>query len=222
MTRLYRHAHVTAEEFTYVQRRTRQRLGLRPQPRGAAQRLPEILTPEELQRILAHAYRARPTYGLIVRTLFETGLRVSELVHLEVMDIDVAERTVRVREGKGGRDRYALMTSDLAQQLQVHLGVRTRGALFESNRARPYSVRMIQHVVKQVAGNANVTKRIHPHTYRHSMATFLRNQGVPLDVVQLLLGHANPRTTQLYTRLSLDSARTEYDRAMAVLRVHMP
>jgi hypothetical protein len=63
-----------------------------------------------------------------------------------------------------------------------------------------------------------VEKKISPHTYRHSMATFLRNQGVPLDVVQLLLGHDNPRTTQLYARLSMAAAREEYDRAMAAFR----
>ena len=68
-----------------------------------------------------------------------------------------------------------------------------------------------------VARRAGVDKRIHPHTYRHSMATFLRNQGVPLGVVQLLLGHEDPRTTQLYAHLALGPARAEYDRAMAGL-----
>lgn len=154
---------------------------------------------------------------MILRLLFEIGLRVSELVRLEVPDVDFSERTIRVRQGKGGKDRLALFTEDLGQQLQLHLNGRSRGALFESNRARSYSVRMIQHVVKTVARKAGVEKPIHPHTYRHSMATFLRNQGVPLDVVQLLLGHENPRTTQLYARLSMATVREEYDRAMRAL-----
>ncbi len=76
---------------------------------------------------------------------------------------------------------------------------------------------MIQHVVKTVARRAGVTKAIHPHSCRHGMAPFLRNRGVPLDVVQLLLGHENPKTTQLYARLSLGTAREAYDRAMAGL-----
>lgn len=142
---------------------------------------------------------------------------MGELVRVQAPDVDFTERTIRVQEGKGGRDRLVLFTEDLGQQLRLHLNGRPRGALFESNRARPYSVRMIQHVVKTVAQKAGITKPIHPHTYRHSVATFLRNQGVPLDVVQLLLGHENPRTTQLYARLSVATAREEYDRAMSTL-----
>ncbi len=214
---LYRKAHLTAAEAAYVHKRARTRAGIQGRSR-APRRLPEILTPEELQRVLAQAYGAAPRQGLIVRTLFETGLRVSELVRVEAADLDFTERTIRVREGKGGKDRLVLFTEDLGQQLRLHLDGRHRGALFESNRARPYSTRMIQHLVKAVARKAGVEKKISPHTYRHSMATFLRNQGVPLDVVQLLLGHENPRTTQLYTRLSVAAAREGYDRAMRGLR----
>ena len=175
------------------------------------------MNPEELRHILAQAYQGRGVYGLLVRTLFETGLRVSEIVNLKVKDVDFHERTILVREGKGSKDRLVLFTEDLGQQLRLHLGNRTRGALFESNRAGPFTPRRVQQIVKGVALRAGVTKHIHPHTYRHSMATFLRNQGVPLDVVQLLLGHADPRTTQIYTRLSLGVVRQEYDRAMGKL-----
>lgn len=216
VARLYRKAHLTADEARYVHQRVRQRLGLRGRPERAT-RLPEILTPEELRRVLGQAYREHPRDGLIVRTLFETGLRVSELVRLEVTHVDFLERTIAVREGKGGKDRLVLFTAELGQQLQLHLAGRTRGFLFESNRATAFTARRIQQIVKSVALKAGVAKKIHPHTYRHSMATFLRNQGVPLDVVQLLLGHADPRTTQIYARLSLGSARQEYDRAMAEL-----
>lgn len=213
---LYRQAHLTAEEAGRVHRRARALAGIKGRsPRPA--RLPEILTPEELGRILAQAYRERPRDGLIVRTLFETGLRVSELVRLQVADVDFTERTIRVRQGKGGKDRLVLFTEDIGQQLRLYLDGRTRGYLFESNRAAPFTPRRIQQIVKAVARRAGIEKPIHPHTYRHSMATFLRNQGVPLDVVQLLLGHADPRTTQLYARLSLGAARVEYDRAMAGL-----
>ncbi len=216
MAQLYRKAHLTADEARYVHTRVRQRLGLRGRLERA-KRLPEILTPEELRRVLAQAYREHPRNGLIVRTLFETGLRVSELVRLAVPDVDFLERTIAVREGKGGKDRLVLFTADLGQQLQLHLASRSRGFLFESNRATAFTARRIQQIVKNVALKAGVAKKIHPHTYRHSMATFLRNQGVPLDVVQLLLGHTDPRTTPLYVRLSLASARQEYDRAMSGL-----
>jgi integrase/recombinase XerD len=216
VAKLYRKAHLTADEWRYVPKRVRQALGLRARP-ARAKRLPEILAADELHRMFAQAYRERGLYGLIVRALFETGLRVSELVRIEVADTDLLERTIRVREGKGGKDRLVVFTEDLAQQLRLHLNGRTRGALFESNRAAPFTPRRIQQIVKAVARQAGIGKPIHPHTYRHSMATFLRNQGVPLDVVQLLLGHADPRTTQLYARLSLGTARAAYDQAMAAL-----
>ncbi len=213
---LYRKAHLTAEEARYVHRRARALAGIRGRS-PKTNRLPEVLTAEELQKILAQAYRERPRDGLIVRTLFETGLRVSELVRVQAGDVEFTERTLRVREGKGGKDRLVLFTGDLGQQLQLHLDGRTRGVLFESSRGAPFTPRRIQQIVKSIARKAGVAKKIHPHTYRHSMATFLRNQGVPLDVVQLLLGHDNPRTTQLYARLSVGAARAEYDRAMAAL-----
>ena len=208
VARLYRKAHITADEWRDVNKRVRHTLGLRGRL-ARAKRLPEILTPEELRRILEQAYRDRGLYGLIVRTLFETGLRVSELVAVEVPDVDLSERTLRVRAGKGGKDRLVLFTADLAQQLRVHVGDRTRGALFKSNRAAAFSARRIQQIVRAVARRAGIDKHIHPHSYRHSMATFLRNQGVALDIVQLLLGHEDSRTTQLYARLSLGAARQE-------------
>ncbi len=213
---LYRKVHLTAEEARYVHKHARTLAGISGRS-VLTKRLPEILTPEELRRILAQAYRERPRDGLIARLLFETGLRVSELVQVEVGDADFAERTIRVRKGKGGKDRLVLFTEDLGQQLRLHLDGRTRGFLLESNRAAAFSARRVQHIIKAIARKAGIEKSIHPHTYRHSMATFLRNAGVPLDIIQLLLGHADPRTTQVYARLSLGVARQEYDRGMAAL-----
>jgi integrase/recombinase XerD len=109
VARLYRKAHITADEWRYVNKRLRQGLGLRGRP-ARAKHLPEILTPDELRQMLQQAYCERGIYGLIVRTLFETGLRVSELVSVEVPDLDFSERTVRVRSGKGGKDRVVLFT----------------------------------------------------------------------------------------------------------------
>jgi len=142
---------------------------------------------------------------------------VSELVGLQVIDLDFVERTIWVREGKGGKDRLVLFTEDLGQQLRLHLDGRPRGFLFESNRAAPFTPRRVQQIVREIVLKAGVEKPIHPRTYRHSMATFLRNQ-VSRWTWCLLLGHENPRTTQLYARLSVAAAREEYDRAMGTLR----
>ncbi len=181
-------------------------------------RLPEILTLEEFQRMLAETYRASPRDGLLLRLLFESAVRVSELSRLDVPDVEFGERTLRIRQGKGAKDRLVLVTPDLAQLLQVHLAGRARGPLFTSNRGTRLSVRRIQSLVRGAAQRAGVHhKRISPHTLRHTWATLARNAGLPLDTVQLLLGHASPQTTERYSRLALTKAREEYDAAMRVL-----
>jgi integrase/recombinase XerD len=200
-----------------LRRRARAFAGIRGRTRKAS-RLPDTLTPTELREILAEAYRGRPRDGLVIRLLFESALRVAELSYLEAGDVDLAERTVRVREGKGGKDRVALIGEDLAQLLRVHLDERTRGPLFTSSRGTRLSVRRIQSVVRDAARRAGIgNKRISPHTFRHTWATLARNAGLPLDTVQRLLGHANPRTTEVYARLALSRAREEYDVAMRTI-----
>jgi integrase/recombinase XerD len=216
LTPLLRKAHLTAAEAAYVWRRARAKAGIGGRP-TTPKRLPEILTLEEFQRILAEAYRADPRDGLLLRLLFESAVRVSELSHLEVPDVEFGERTLRVRQGKGAKDRLVLCTPDLGQLLQVHLGGRTRGPLFISNRGARLSVRRIQSIVRNAAWRAGIQKKISPHSLRHTWATMARNAGLPLDTVQLLLGHASPRTTELYSRLSMATAREEYDRAMRAL-----
>jgi integrase len=117
-----------------------------------------------------------------------------------------------------GKDRLALIGEDLAQLLRVHLGDRIRGPLFSSSRGTRLSVRRIQSVVRDAARKAGIDhKRISPHTFRHTWATLARNAGLPLDTVQALLGHANPRTTEIYARLTLSRAREEYDAAMRTI-----
>ncbi len=211
---LLRKGFVTAEEAAYVWRRARAKAGIGRRP-TKAKRLPEILTLEEFQRMLTEAYRADPRDGLLLRLLFESAVRVSELSRLDVPDVEFGERTLRIRQGKGAKDRLVLFTPDLGQLLQVHLSGRAHGPLFASNRGTRLSVRRIQSIVKGAARRAGVHhKRISPHTMRHTWATLARNAGLPLDTVQLLLGHESPRTTEIYSRLSMTKAREEYDRAM--------
>ena len=142
---------------------------------------------------------------------------MSELSRLDVPDVEFGERTLRIGQGKGAKDRLVLFTSDLGQLLQVHLGGRGRGPLFTSNRGTRLSVRRIQSIVRGAARRAGVHKKISPHSLRHTWATLARNAGLPLDTVQLLLGHESPRTTELYSRLSMTKAREEYDLAMRAI-----
>ena len=99
----------------------------------------------------------------------------------------------------------------------LYSGGRTRGPLLTSNRGTRLSVRRIQSIVRGAARRAGVHKKISPHSLRHTWATLARNAGLPLDTVQLLLGHESPRTTEMYSRLSMVKAREEYDRAMRAI-----
>src|SRR5262249_32143892 len=155
LTPVLRKAHLTATEVAYVWRRARAKVGIQGRP-VRAKRLPEILTLEEYQRILAEAFRATPRDGLLLRLLFESAVRVSELSRLDVTDVEFGERTLRVRQGKGSKDRLVLFTPDLGQMLQVHLGDRTHGPLFASNRGTRLSVRRIQSIVRGAAYRAGV------------------------------------------------------------------
>jgi len=163
-------------------------------------RLPDVLSADELRRLLAEAYRDRARDGLLIRLLFESAVRVSEASRLDAADVDVTERTVKVVQGKGGKDRLVFLTEDLTQLVRLHLDGRPRGPLFLSNRGTRLSVRRIQSVVRTAARRAGIDdKRISPHTLRRTWATMTRNVGMPLDSVQAMLGHSDPKTTLIYT-----------------------
>lgn len=214
IARLVRASHLSAGEWRQLVRDVRIASAIPPRS-TIPRRLPDVLTVDELRRMFEQAYREKKAArGLMLRTLFETGVRVAELTAIEIGDLDLLERTCRVRQGKGSRDRIVVFSADLAQQLALHIGRRVRGALFESNRHLPVSRRWVQYVVHAVALRAGVTKRVHPHSYRHAMATYLLDRGMPLHEIQAQLGHADPKTTLIYTQLSVEKRRQEYDKAM--------
>ncbi len=153
VARIYRKAHLTTEEARYVHKMAKQVIGLRGLPQHS-RRLPEILTVEELELILARAYREHPRYGLIVRTLFETGIRVGELVSIQVTDIDFAERTIHIH-GKGDKDRLVVFTEGLAQQFQLHLGLK-QARFFGARANADFSGR---HAISATADDVHQCKR---------------------------------------------------------------
>jgi integrase/recombinase XerD len=126
----------------------------------------------EIERLIAAAYRRQSQYGLIVKTLFYTGARVAEFIQ------------IRISHAKRQSTRFVPILPGLAHELRTHLNGRRSGYLFESNRHTRYSPRTIQDIVKEVAGQAGITKRVYPHLLRHSVATLLLQSGeVPLDQV---------------------------------------
>lgn len=165
-------------------------------------RLPVVLSFEEVQRFFA----AIPSFKhrMILMTAYAAGLRISEVVNLQVTDIDSQRMVIRVCQGKRKKDRYTILSPVLLEMLR-HWWVAARPVsyLFPGRSLdRPMSVATVQTMCKEAQEKAGIDKRVTPHTLRHSFATHLLEAGTDLRVIQELLGHASPRTTALYTHVS--------------------
>lgn len=169
---------------------------------GRKRKLPVVLTESEVEQLLLAAANLKEQ--TILMTLYSTGLRVRELVELRPDDIDSGAMKIRVREGKGGKDRYAILSPTLLETLRRYFRkYRPLQWLFYGN--TPQSVmpiRTVQRMVATVALRAGLKKRVTPHLLRHSFATHLLEHGTNLRHIQELLGHASLKTTMIYTHVS--------------------
>lgn len=174
-----------------------------------ARKLPRFLTPAEVKAMFEEA-KSSDRDRLLLECMFYLGLRNSEVQNLRIDDIDLINRNVKVVKGKGKKDRYVpIPTDQLIQDIKQYTQDRQEGRLFD------ISDRHIRRVVKQYAIAAGLRKanEIHPHTLRHSYATHLQNQGVPLNVIQQILGHERIETTTVYVHLGLERVREHVQRA---------
>lgn len=158
--------------------------------------------------------RDRSEHGLLIKTLFQTGARVSEFANIKVEHFFFDELMILIEKGKGGKSRYVPILAGLAQELRTHLGNRGTGFLFETNRHLPYSPRRIQQIVKAKAERAKIRKRVYPHLLRHPVATTLLERGMPIDQIQKLLGHSKLETTQVYAESTTEMIKESYRRAL--------
>lgn len=158
------------------------------------------------------ALRARD--AAILELLYATGLRVSELAGLDVDDVDRVQRTVRVL-GKGRRERMVPFGARAARALDAYLGLRggAEGPLFLSGRGRRLGVRSLHDIVRRHARRAGISRRVSPHTLRHTFATHLLDAGADLRLIQDLLGHRRLATTQRYTHVGSAQLMRVYDAA---------
>jgi integrase/recombinase XerD len=168
------------------------------------QTLPVVLSQEEVRQLFA-AIRRLKTRALLM-TIYAAGLRVSEVVHLQVSDIDSARMAIRVRQGKGRKDRYVMLSAKLLEVLREYWkGRRPPLWLFPGRDPNvPLNRKTVNHACRYAGRRAGLSKRISPHTLRHSFATHLLEAGTDIRTIQALLGHRSLRTTALYTHVSLD------------------
>jgi len=183
--------------------------------------LPTVLDETQTSRLLEGVGRTpwlRARNRAILEVLYSTGMRVAELVALDVTDIDLLSEMARAR-GKGKRDRLVPLGSYACAALSEYLPLRAQRAsaeepaLFLNNKGRRLSTRTVRRVVRRCARRLGLPDSVTPHTLRHSFATHLLGRGADLRSVQELLGHKNLSTTQLYTHLSAERLRQAYDRA---------
>lgn len=166
-------------------------------------KLPTILTKEEIASILDHTHNSK--HSLLLKLIYSTGLRVSEAVNIKIMDIDLSDKTLHIRKGKGKQDRIVPVPKSITREIKEFIEPKQQNPyLFKSRSGRNghLTTMSVSLIVKQAAKRANIKKRVHPHTLRHSFATHLLDQGTDIRYIQEFLGHKRITTTELYTQVS--------------------
>lgn len=205
---------VSALRFFFTQSLDRPDLAGRLVRVAHPRKLPNVLSLEEVARLLDATRCLKHRAALSVA--YGAGLRIGEVRALKVRDIDSERMLIRVERAKGDRPRNAMLPAELLTLLRAwwkegrQLGVmHPEGWLFPGQNAlNPMSTRQLHRIVVEAAAAAGITRRVGPHTLRHSFATHLLEDGVDIRVIQVLLGHAKLENTALYTRVATRTVRT--------------
>ncbi len=168
-------------------------------------KLPEILTKEEIKRMIEATYNVK--HKLILKLLYGCGLRVSEVVNLYKRDLDFNDKLIHVKLSKGKKDRFVKIPEKLYEELKNYCALNQEEMVFPSNRGGKLTTATIQAIVEKAAKKAGITKEVYPHLLRHCFATHLLEQGTDLRIIQKLLGHSDIKTTQMYTQISQASIK---------------
>jgi site-specific recombinase XerD len=206
-------ATLTGLKFLFDVTLGRGELMARMQPVRVPRTLPVVLSPQEVSRLIAAARSVKHQAALSVA--YGAGLRASEVIGLLVTDVDSQRMTLRVQQGKGRKDRYAMLSPVLLQRLRswwriAHAQGRMLpgGWLFPGmNLTDPLTRRQLNRAVHAAAEAAGIDKRVSTHTLRHSFATHLLERKVDIRVIQVLLGHKKLETTSVYTHVATDLLR---------------
>jgi len=173
-------------------------------------KLPEVLSREEVAHLLAAVDNRKHQTALAVA--YGAGLRVSEVVSLKVSDIDSQRMTLRIEQGKGSKDRYAMLSPVLLERLRAWWKfAHAQGKMLQGgwlfpglDPIDPLSTRQLNRAIHAAAEAAGIDKRVSMHTLRHSFATHLLEQKVDIRIIQVLLGHKKLETTALYAQVATD------------------
>jgi len=189
-------------------------------PFKSHKKIPEVLNAEDIKNMLAGPDLAKK-HGLrdkaILELLYSAGIRVSELVNLELTDINIEEKVIRCF-GKGSKERIVPVGDYVTEAIKEYLTVRKdfgkgfESSLFVTQRGSKFTRQGIWKILKQYAKKAGISKNVYPHIFRHSFATHLLSGGADLRSVQEMLGHANIITTQIYTHVDRSRLKNTHKR----------
>lgn len=161
--------------------------------------LPQVLSRDEVKKMIESCDTRKSK--LIIQLLYSSGVRVSELVSLKVNDLNFDEKIGWVRRGKGKKDRVFVLSEKIIPEIKNYISEHPDN-IYIFSKDKPLTTRNIQKIVKKLAAKAEITKKVTPHTMRHSYATHLLESGTDIRIIQALLGHENLNTTQLYAHVS--------------------
>jgi len=166
-----------------------------------AKKLPVVLSRDDIQKIIANT--ANLKHRLIIALSYGGGLRVSEVANLKICDLSIKDLTIHLKEAKGNKDRITLLPESLSNELTIlTAGRKPHEFVFYSERGGKLAERTIQLIFEKALHKSGINKKATFHSLRHSFATHLLENGVDIRYIQDLLGHANIRTTQIYTKVT--------------------
>jgi integrase/recombinase XerD len=184
----------------------------------APRRLPDVPTEEEIHAFYREVWQARKFAEMVlIKTLFYTGVRVSELVTIRLHEVDLERCQIRIQQGKGGKDRIVPFPHAFRELLGMHIQQMHRkqaSYLFESVRKHKYSERGVRRMLERYATTAGITHSLSPHKWRHFLFTWLKAQGIDDALIQPYSGHESRQSLEIYSRLSLGEAQPVYEQAM--------
>ncbi|MGO9108917.1 MAG: tyrosine-type recombinase/integrase [Thermoguttaceae bacterium] len=214
LARYVRKAGLTYDDWRYVARRVRQKCDLRPTAKP--KKLPRVLTAEQFSALYKAVEAAEDVQlALMLRLLFYTCVRVSELCRIEVVDVDLENCKIRINEGKGSKDRFVLFGKSFATALRTHIAAHPQNRwLFQTRRSGKFSTRRVEQIVKQYAEQASVDAT--PHTFRHQAITWLTKASSLADAeLQLITGHSQRTSLAIYQHVAVDGQLADrYQQAM--------
>ncbi|MEM9000607.1 MAG: site-specific tyrosine recombinase/integron integrase [Bacteroidota bacterium] len=164
-------------------------------------RLPNVLSKNEILGIIENTNNIK--HRCIVELLYSSGLRRNELLELKPADIDSNRMMVRIRQGKGNKDRLTILGKNTLKHLRLYYReYKPKNYLFEGPKGKKYSSSSVLSIIVTSARKAGINRRVTPHMLRHSFATHLLEKGTDIRHIQLLLGHNSTRTTEIYTHVA--------------------